>query len=209
MAPRSLPASELARLQARYPQAFGDTLVVRTLRTGVMVAGVAYLFYLAVKLGLISEGFLSGLGKTGVIIGAMWPPAPDSWGSFEIILVKLGETVGMAFLGTLIASLIALPLGFLGAKTVMAAPTLHFVIRRCFDFLRGMPALIWALVFVRAVGLGPMTGVLAFAMADFPALAKLNAEAIDTEHKSLSWSRGTMCNVCAATVMLCNKRCKA
>jgi phosphonate transport system permease protein len=56
---------------------------------------------------------------------------------------------------------------------------LRFPIRRSFDFLRGVDALVWALVFVRAVGLGPLAGVLAIATTDIGILSKLFAEAIE------------------------------
>ena len=89
------------------------------------------------------------------------------------------ETIGMAFLGTLIASVIAVPLGFLGARNVLPIWLLRFPIRRSFDFLRGVDALVWALVYVRAVGLGPLAGVLAIATTDIGILSKLFAEAIE------------------------------
>ena len=86
----------------------------------------------------------------------------------------------MAFLGTLAAAVLAVPLGFLGARNVVANAVMHFSLRRVFDGLRGMDQLIWALAFVRAVGLGPLAGVLALFAAELPVLAKLYAEAIET-----------------------------
>ena len=75
--------------------------------------------------------------------------------------------------------MIALPLGFLGARNVLVNALAHFSIRRVFDGFRGVDQLIWALAFVRAVGLGPLAGVLAIAAADICVLAKLFAEAIE------------------------------
>ena len=85
----------------------------------------------------------------------------------------------MAFLGTFVAAVIALPLGFLGARNVLVNALAHFSIRRVFDGFRGVDQLIWALAFVRAVGLGPLAGVMAIAAADICVLAKLFAEAIE------------------------------
>jgi len=59
----------------------------------------------------------------------------------------------------------------------------HFSIRRVFDGFRGVDQLIWALAFVRAVGLGPLAGVLAITAADICVLAKLFAEAIENADK--------------------------
>jgi phosphonate transport system permease protein len=71
------------------------------------------------------------------------------------------------------------PLGFLGAGNVVTAWALRFSVRRLFDGFRGIDQLIWALAYVRAVGLGPLAGVLAIATADIAVLAKLYAEAIE------------------------------
>jgi phosphonate transport system permease protein len=74
---------------------------------------------------------------------------------------------------------IAVPLGFLGARNVVINALAHFSIRRVFDTLRGMDQLIWALAFVRAVGLGPLAGVMAITAAEIAVMAKLFAEAIE------------------------------
>jgi phosphonate transport system permease protein len=56
-------------------------------------------------------------------------------------------------------------------------------LRRVFDGFRGVDQLIWALAYVRAVGLGPLAGVLAIATADIAVLAKLYAEAIENAER--------------------------
>ena len=112
-----------------------------------------------------------------VILRQMVPPSPgDQW---QDILKGLGESVAMAFLGTAAAAVVAVPLGFLGARNVVVNALAHFSLRRVFDGVRGMDQLIWALAFVRAVGLGPLAGVLALFMAEVAVLAKLYAEAIE------------------------------
>jgi phosphonate transport system permease protein len=75
------------------------------------------------------------------------------------------------------------PLGLLGAGNVITSTLAHFSIRRLFDGFRGVDQLIWALAYVRAVGLGPLAGVLAIATADTAVLAKLYAEAIENAEK--------------------------
>jgi phosphonate transport system permease protein len=84
------------------------------------------------------------------------------------------------------------PLGFLGARNVLPNWVLRFSLRRSFDFLRGVDALVWALVYVRAVGLGPLAGVLAIATSDIGTLSKLYAEAIENaERKQIEGVRAT------------------
>jgi len=78
------------------------------------------------------------------------------------------------------AAVVAAPLGFLSARNVVVNALAHFSVRRVLDGFRGMDQLIWALAFVRAVGLGPLAGVLAIFAAEVAVLAKLYAEAIET-----------------------------
>src|SRR6195952_6110898 len=89
------------------------------------------------------------------------------------------ETVAMAYLGPMLAVVFPVPLGFLGARNVVPQAVFRFFTRRLFDGLRGLDQLIWALVFVRAMGLGPIAGILAIAVAETGVLAKMFAEAVE------------------------------
>ena len=134
-----------------------------------------------------------GLGKLGWLVPLMLPPTPGGW-LVEFSYAML-ETLAMAFLGTLLASLAAMPLGFLGANNVVPQVVWHFGLRRCFDGIRGVDALIWALMFVNVVGLGPFAGVMAIAMSDTGTLAKLCAEAIENvDRRQLEGVRATGAN---------------
>lgn len=121
---------------------------------------------------------LTGFGKLGEALHFMFPPAAHGYLG-EFIFAVL-QTIAMAFLGTLLATLASVPLGFLGAKNVVTRPLFHFLLRRGFDVIRGIDALIWALIFVNVVGLGPFTGILAIAVSDTGTLSKLFAEAIES-----------------------------
>ena len=87
-------------------------------------------------------------------------------------------TVEIALLGTAIAAVLALPLGFVSARNVAAPPMFH-VARAALNFLRSVDTLVYALVFVAAVGLGPFPGVLAVIAYTTTSLAKLYSEAIE------------------------------
>ncbi|PZW38524.1 phosphonate transport system permease protein [Humitalea rosea] len=119
----------------------------------------------------------NGLERLGWLFRLMWPPTPA--GALPDLLLSLGQTLAMAFLGTLIASLVALPLCLLGANNVVTSTLLRFSARRVFDGLRGVDTLIWALIFVSAVGMGPFAGILALAIPDIGTLAKTFSEAIE------------------------------
>jgi phosphonate transport system permease protein len=103
----------------------------------------------------------------------------ESWQGWREPIYAIIETLAMAFLGTLLASLAAVPLSFIGAKNINRFAGLHFAVRRGFDFLRALEQLILALVFIRAFGLGPLAGIFAIAVSDTGTLSKLYAEAIE------------------------------
>lgn len=102
----------------------------------------------------------------------------EGWQHGDVFKALL-ETVIMAFLGTVVAACIGLPLAFLAAANFNREPVSRFVIRRFFDFVRGIDYLIWSLIFIRAFGLGPLTGVMAIALTDTGTLGKLFSEAIE------------------------------
>jgi phosphonate transport system permease protein len=174
-------AEQIAELRLRMPHAFGPPVATRALRLLVLVACVGWVGFLLWWFGFSPQRLWSGLSGLGTIVVLMVPPAPgELWLD---ILKGIAESVAMAFLGTLVAALIAVPLGFLGAGNVVTNTLAHFSIRRLFDGFRGVDQLIWALAYVRAVGLGPLAGVLAIATADIAVLAKLYAEAIENAEK--------------------------
>jgi phosphonate transport system permease protein len=119
-----------------------------------------------------------GLGQLGSIVLLMIPPT--SGGHLLLYLGALGQTLSIALLGTLLAAILALPFGFLAARNVMANRLLHLLTRRGLDTVRSIDTLIWALIWIDVVGLGPFAGLLAIASSDFGALAKLTSEAVET-----------------------------
>lgn len=139
-----------------------------------VLIGVLVMVLLALDLKLTPDTFLTGLSRLGKFLGSMWPP--NDGGQLTRILNALAETFAMAFSGTSISVLLSIPLGLVGAKTIVSFGPLHFAIRRFLDFFRGVPALVWALVFVSAFGLGPFAGVIALVLADIPVMSKLYAE---------------------------------
>ncbi|MEN8917321.1 MAG: phosphonate ABC transporter, permease protein PhnE, partial [Octadecabacter sp.] len=101
----------------------------------------------------------------------MWRHKDIAW--------AIGETILMAFLGTMGASMIALPLAFLAAKRFTPIMLVRAVARRLFDFVRGVDALIWTVVLARAFGPGPLTGALAILITDAGTFGKTFSEALE------------------------------
>jgi phosphonate transport system permease protein len=87
-------------------------------------------------------------------------------------------TVEIALLGTAVAAGLALPLGFLSARNVAPAP-IFYPARTVLNLFRSVDTLVYALIFVAAVGLGPFPGVLAVIAYTTTSLAKLYSEAIE------------------------------
>ena len=127
------------------------------------------------------QRIIDGLGKLGWLLALMWPPSPA--GALMELLDALAETVAMAFLGTLLAAVFALPLCFLGAGNVVSSILLRFTARRSYDALRAVDSLVWALIFVSAVGMGPFAGILALAVPDIGLLAKVFSEALESAER--------------------------
>jgi phosphonate transport system permease protein len=97
--------------------------------------------------------------------------------------VALGETLSIALLGTTLAAVFALPVSLLAARNIVPSNLFRFPVRRFLDSIRGVDTLIWALVWINVVGLGPFAGVLAIAVSDFGAFGKLFSEAIEAADK--------------------------
>jgi phosphonate transport system permease protein len=89
------------------------------------------------------------------------------------------ETAQMAIVGTLLAIMLAVPLGLLAARNLSPHPLLYAASRAVLNALRGINEFVFALVFVSAVGLGPFPGVLALAVHTAGMLGKFYAEAIE------------------------------
>ncbi|SPJ29098.1 phosphonate ABC transporter, permease protein PhnE [Falsiruegeria mediterranea] len=128
-------------------------------------------------------GELMGLafaGEAGAIwndfwTNKMWRHQDVAWAIFETIL--------MAFLGTLGAGIVALPLAFMAARNFNPLGPLRFGVRRVFDFVRGVDALIWTVVLSRAFGPGPLTGALAILVTDTGTFGKIFSEALENVDK--------------------------
>lgn len=167
------PAAVLARHRA--------LLAKSGQRRGAELAGLLGTLMLTVFaihwLDISFEQIGPGLGELVKFVGMMVPPSTG--GHLPLFLRAMGETLAIAFLGTLIAAVVAVPLSLLAASNTTPNPMLRFVIRRALDTIRGIDTLIWALVFVGVVGLGPFAGILAIAVSDTGGFGKLFSEAIE------------------------------
>ncbi len=91
----------------------------------------------------------------------------------------LGETLLMAYVGTLTGAITAFLGGFLCSRNLIRSALVRTVIRRALEFCRTVPDIVFAMIFVVAFGLGPLPGVLAIAIHTTGALGKLFAEVVE------------------------------
>jgi phosphonate transport system permease protein len=172
-----LPKPDRERLRAKYPDVFDRPATSRLATPAMIAAAVAVFIFGLVDLDFSPAKLFAGLSQLGWITLMMIPPDPGS--SLPAYLSALGETLSIALLGTTIAAVAALPFSLLAARNIIPSGWLRFPVRRFFDSIRGVDTLIWALVWINVVGLGPFAGVLAIALSDFGAFGKLFSEAIE------------------------------
>lgn len=174
MTPATRDPGELA---ARYPELFQGSHLSRLQAIAVGLAAFALFLFGCWYLEFSTERLMTGFKQLGWFIMLMIPPDPGT--SLPTYLVAMGETLSIAFLGTLLAAMLALPVSLLAARNIIPSVFLRFPVRRFLDSIRGVDTLIWALVWINVVGLGPFAGVLAIATSDFGAFGKLFSEAIE------------------------------
>lgn len=147
------------------------------------MAGIVTFALLVLCAGLVEAEFslsriIVGAGRLGDFAALMVPPEPGA--NLKLYVFAMIETLAIALLGTSIAAFLALPVAILACRNVLPIWLARFFLRRSFDTIRGVETLIWALIWISAVGMGPFAGVLAMATADFGAFGKLFAETIET-----------------------------
>ena len=172
-----LPKPDTDALRNKYPDVFDRPASARLAMPAIILAVFAIFVFGLVDLGFSLAKLVSGLSQLGWITVMMIPPDPGS--SLPAYLAALGETLSIALLGTTLAAVAALPVSLLAARNIIPSNLLRFPVRRFLDSIRGVDTLIWALVWINVVGLGPFAGVLAIAVSDFGAFGKLFSEAIE------------------------------
>jgi phosphonate transport system permease protein len=145
------------------------------LRRAAWFVALAALGWTAWDTGADPVRFVRGLPWIVDILGRMLPP---DLRVLPAALLGALKTVEIALLGTAVAAVLALPLGVISARNV-AAPSLFYPARVVLNFFRSVDTLVYALIFVAAVGLGPFPGVLAVIAYTTTSLAKLYSEAIE------------------------------
>jgi len=161
----AMPPADRDALRARYPDVFERPAGARLATPVILLLAIGVFMFGLVDLEFSPSRLVAGLHELGWITLMMLPPDPGA--SLPLYLKALGETLSIALLGTTLAAFMALPVSLLAARNIVRSNLLRFPVRRFLDTIRGVDTLIWALVWINVVGLGPFAGVLAIAVSDF------------------------------------------
>ena len=177
-------------LKRRHGSAFAANWRARLIAAIIISAMLALYVGAFVYFDVPWGRLLPGLSQLAWFVREMVPPDPGE--HLATYVDALGETLAISLLGTLLGAVFALPLGVLAARNVIPAAWLRLPVKRFFDAVRGIDTLIWALIWINVVGLGPFAGVLAIATSDFGALGKLFAEIIESaDHREVEGVRAS------------------
>ncbi|CAI1836258.1 MULTISPECIES: phosphonate ABC transporter, permease protein PhnE [Serratia] len=189
MSVQPISATNLQQLKQQNPEIFSrQGRYLRTLGM-ITVAIVLYYVFFFLVFGISWPQFANGCQQISRYFMRMFVWHDFANWPFGYYFQQIFITLAIVFAGTITATLLALPLSFLAARNVMSSPVLRPIatlVRRLLDILRGIDMAIWGLIFVRAVGMGPLAGVLAIVMQDIGLLGKLYAEGHEAVDKSPS-----------------------
>ena len=146
-------------------------------RLWLAVAAIFAFYAASWKLaGIEPSRLITGIPRLGHWLAMAWPPKTDE---LPLFLLRTGETVAMAAIGTTLAVLLALPTSILASRNITPFPRLYYPVRWFLNALRGIDSFVFALLFVASVGLGPFAGVLGIALHTWGSAAKFFADHIE------------------------------
>jgi len=139
---------------------------------GLIIAGVVIMSF---NVDANPVEFVKGIPNLAIIIKEMGELEPEL---FDTAFWAMLETIQMAFIGTVVGVVIALPLSMLSARN-LNSKLIYVPMRAILAAARTFPSILWAIIFVIMVGLGPFAGVLAITLYTIGFIAKLQYESIE------------------------------
>ena len=126
--------------------------------------------------GMSPLALVQSLGDLANLAGRMWPPSFAEWPRYVDALLV---TVYMVLAGTALAIAISIPVSILAARNTTTGRIAYSVSRAVIVFTRSVPDIVFALIFVRVVGIGPIAGVLAIAINSIGMVGKFYSDAVE------------------------------
>jgi phosphonate transport system permease protein len=159
-------APEQVRLHARLRRPSALTTVGAVVVIAVVAASA--------RTGEFSpQALVDGAPHIADFLSRMFPP---DWSVLPTAVALMWETLGIAITGSVIGMVIAVPLALIATRTVFPNPWIRQPARLVINVVRAVPELMWALLFVSAVGLGPLAGTLAITVGTAAGVARLFAD---------------------------------
>ncbi|MBD0334544.1 MAG: phosphonate ABC transporter, permease protein PhnE [Cyanobacteria bacterium Co-bin13] len=149
---------------------------ITAMRLGYLGVAIAVFVYAGIQSDLSFVELFQGSSNMAEYISRYFPPSFAYW---RLYLQDTLETISMALWGTSMASIVAVPLSILASENI-CPQWIVFPIRRLLDAMRAINEIVFALIFVVAVGLGPFAGVLALFVHTTGTLGKLFSEAVES-----------------------------
>ncbi|MBT9137901.1 MAG: Phosphate-import permease protein PhnE [Dehalococcoidia bacterium] len=144
--------------------------------TGFILLGLVLLWG-AIDIGLHPMIFAEGIPHTFRLFLEMFPPDfGDEWTRYPFLMV---ETIQIGLAGTFGAIILSIFLGMMAARNITPCGILYILSRFILDFFRTMSDVMLALIFIIAVGFGPLPAVLAISLSSAGFLGKSYADAIE------------------------------
>ena len=122
------------------------------------------------------ERTVANLGQAGEIFAEFWPP---QFSYFDRTIDPIIETFQMAVIASVIGCGVALPIAFLASRVSAPNAAVFWIDRSILSVVRSIPDVLYALIFVAALSVGPLPGVLALIFFSIGVVAKLLSETVD------------------------------
>lgn len=141
-----------------------------------LVLGAAVFIFSVLQLDIDYNRLISGTAEMADMALSMFPPDAADWVSVATSAVL---TFQMTWVGTLSAAIFSYALAFFGASNISPSPFVSSLVRRFGALMRAIPVMVWGIIFVAAVGLGPMPGVMALAVHSTGMLIKVFSDSFE------------------------------
>lgn len=145
------------------------------LRYGLLIAVVVYLYWTFNTLPFNWDRIAEGLPRAARIFGGAFPP---SFERGELMWTGFKESFQIAFLATLLGVFLSIPIALMAAKNLAPIP-IYLLGRGIIILSRSFHPVIVAILFVAAVGFGPLAGILTLTLYSIGFVAKLLAEKVE------------------------------
>ena len=172
--PRSAPtppSTDLDQFRLRPPWSWQRKVL------GALAIAYAVSFVWGVRVtGLSLAALAQGYADFRRLLDRMLPPEFRNFGNIVELAI---ETFFIAYIGTALAVILSVPLAFMAARNTTPNRFAHGAARAFIVAMRAIPDLVFALIFVRAIGIGVLPGILAIGLSAIGMVAKLYADAIE------------------------------